>query len=228
MADTGKTFKVQTEQADARHDHEADNAEQQPKPSPAPDRGDDNFAPAPPQKARDLMNLTLDFLSNASNETLGACAVGLCATTYFVLGRVGLVLIGAVGGIALHATWEGSITNAQDGSQVQSDRKRRKEAGVEIIQRTLDWRDTQKAPINLDEHNEERARDLQSSEELEYSNFQPATRSALLSLTDAVIRDYVKYVQTKNHLSSLMQRTGGGIVRFSQTSPNSLYRAAGP
>src|SRR6266480_6019842 len=43
----------------------------------------------------------IDFLSSASNETLGACLVGLGATTYFILGRVGLVVIGVAGGIVL-------------------------------------------------------------------------------------------------------------------------------
>lgn len=38
-------------------------------------------------KARDLTSQVLQFLSTASNETLGACVVGLGATTYFVLGR---------------------------------------------------------------------------------------------------------------------------------------------
>src|SRR3954451_11700486 len=45
------------------------------------------------------IDATLRFFATASNETLGACVVGLCASTYLVLGRVGLVLIGAVGGV---------------------------------------------------------------------------------------------------------------------------------
>src|SRR5277367_4066951 len=56
------------------------------------------------EKLRDLTNATLNFLSTASNETLGAFVVGLAASTYLVLGRLGLVLIGAVGGVILHAT----------------------------------------------------------------------------------------------------------------------------
>src|SRR5690242_15354889 len=48
------------------------------------------------------IDATLRFFANASNETLGACVVGLCASTYLVLGRFGLVLIGAVGGVVLH------------------------------------------------------------------------------------------------------------------------------
>ncbi|RMZ75021.1 hypothetical protein DV737_g5525, partial [Chaetothyriales sp. CBS 132003] len=53
-----------------------------------------------------LQNSLLRFLSHASNEALGACVVGLAASTYLVLGRIGLVLIGAVGGVTLHARWE--------------------------------------------------------------------------------------------------------------------------
>ena len=63
------------------------------------------------RKAQDLTSYALNFLSNASNETLGACFVGLGATTYLVLGRIGLVLIGVVGGVVLHATWDGDATD---------------------------------------------------------------------------------------------------------------------
>jgi hypothetical protein len=38
------------------------------------------------EKLRDVTDAVLSFLSTANNETLGACAIGLCATTYLVLG----------------------------------------------------------------------------------------------------------------------------------------------
>ena len=85
------------------------------------------------------------FRLKSNNKTLGAHAVGLCATTYLVLGRVGLVLIGAAGGIVLHATWEAS-NHAGAGGQgptADSSRKRR-ELGIEVVKRTLDWRASSK------------------------------------------------------------------------------------
>src|SRR5437868_920931 len=61
-----------------------------------------SFSPSTSTTAQDLTSRILDFLSNASNETLIASLVGLGATTYFVLGRLGLLLIGGVGGVVLH------------------------------------------------------------------------------------------------------------------------------
>lgn len=78
---------------------------------------------------RRLTDAALSFLSNASNETLGACAIGLCATTYLALGRVGLVLIGTVAGVVLHATWEGSHDGG-DGNQGASQRPLREEKSL--------------------------------------------------------------------------------------------------
>ena len=147
------------------------------------------------EKLRDVTDTVLNFLSSASNETLGACAIGLCATTYLVLGRVGLILIGAAGGIVLHATWEassnttaGSQTNAADGS------RRRRELGIEVVRRTLDWRATSKRTQSHEDANSSIIDGSPEEKTMGYSDFRPATRAALTSLTDAVIRDYVRQV----------------------------------
>jgi hypothetical protein len=96
-------------------------------------------------KFRGVTDAVLNFLSTASNETLGACAVGLCATTYLVLGRVGLVLIGAAGGIVLRATWEASNHTGAGGQGPTADSSwKRKELGIEVVKRTLDWRASSK------------------------------------------------------------------------------------
>ena len=93
-----------------------------------------------------VIDATLHFFANASNETLGACAVGLCASTYLVLGRVGLVLIGAVGGIVLHATWESQQGAGSDGDEAHANR-RKKELGIEVAHRILDWRDGRRKQV---------------------------------------------------------------------------------
>ena len=137
-------------------------------------------------KARDLTSRVLEFLSNASNETLGFCIIALGATTWLVLGRVGLVIIGVVGGVVLHATWEGTVQgNATDDIKATEARKRR-EKGLEIVGRVLDWREKTKGGTESD--------DIESSSQrtLDFSDFQPETGAALTALTDAVIRDYVK------------------------------------
>lgn len=143
-----------------------------------------------------LTDVALTFLSNASNETLGACAIGLCATTYFVLGRVGLVLIGTVAGVVLHATWEGS-QDGGDGNHGASQKTvaRRKELGIEVAKRVLDWKDKRKGPESETEEESLRVEGSIIRTVLDFSDFKPETGAALTSLTDAVIRDYVKYVQ---------------------------------
>jgi hypothetical protein len=136
-----------------------------------------------------LADRALDFLSTASNETLGACLVGLGATTYFILGRVGLVIIGVASGVVLHAIWE----KPTDDRARQLEERRRKEVGLDVVHRILKWRESRQ-----DEHsnsNEEHALDrveLYSKRILDFTDFRPETAKALNELTDAVIRDYVK------------------------------------
>ncbi|KAI9730229.1 MAG: hypothetical protein M1834_005993 [Cirrosporium novae-zelandiae] len=138
--------------------------------------------PSSPQRPRNLTDRILEFLSTASNEKLGLCALGLGATTYVVLGRVGLILIGVVGGIILHATWDGSIAAAGHNEARAQEARRRKEVGIDVVSRILAWREEKK----------EKAGD-ENTIDLEFSDFQPATRDALVSLVDAVIGNYVKW-----------------------------------
>ncbi|KIW24365.1 uncharacterized protein PV07_10083 [Cladophialophora immunda] len=137
-----------------------------------------------------VLDATLRFIANASNETLGACAVGLCASTYLVLGRVGLVLIGAVGGVVLHATWENQYGGKLDGENQEINR-RRKELGIEVAHRVLDWRERRQAP--KDDEDDSLVDSKAEVKTLDYSDFEPETRAALTNLTDAVMRDYVKW-----------------------------------
>jgi hypothetical protein len=167
-----------------------------PKPADNPaNKNQDLITLVASEKLRDITDAVLTFLSNASNETLGACAVGLCATTYLVLGRVGLVLIGAAGGIVLHATWEASNNTAAGGqSNAAEGSRRRRELGIEVVRRALDWRvksqDAQEGEV-LKTGTVEGSPD---DKILGYSDFRPVTRTALTALTDAVIRDYVRQV----------------------------------
>ncbi|KAL8913645.1 MAG: hypothetical protein Q9171_001610 [Xanthocarpia ochracea] len=171
----------------------------------ASDRGQDraNTAEPPVQditmassvKVQEALEHILRFLSTASNETLGACLAALGAVTYFILGRVGLVLIGVVGGVALHATWE--ERNGQYGSQAESAEakaRKRREDGLSILHRVLDWRagyDSNQLEVNGGIS----ATGIKSldTKQLNFSEFDPATGAALTGLTDAVIRDYVKW-----------------------------------
>ena len=139
-------------------------------------------------KARDLTSQVLEFLSHASNETLGACVVGLVAVTWLILGRLGLVLIGMVGGVVLHATWERNGQGYKSDGATSLEARGRREKGLDIAGRVLDWREKSKAKI------EQHGAEQKAQRTLDFSEFQPETGAALTGLTDAVVRDYVKYV----------------------------------
>ena len=161
--------------------------------APEPPRGKDTSERIAIQ-ARDLTTRALDFLSNASNETLGACIVGLVAITWLLLGRVGLVLIGIVGGVILHATWEGDTqNNANDEARALEARKRR-EKGLDIALRLLDWRDRREDNRELDGVRERPI--VAPQKELDFAGFPPETKDALSNLVDTIVRDYVKWWYT--------------------------------
>lgn len=123
------------------------------------------------------------FLSTASNETLGVCAMGLGATTYIVLGRVGLVLMGVLGGVVLHATWEAKHT----GEMAEMDGSRKREAGLEVARRVLEWRETKLETAGRSEKETSRTRHKPGM-----STFPPGVAESLKELCDSVVRDYVR------------------------------------
>lgn len=134
----------------------------------------------------DITTQLLDFVSGASNETLIATAVGLVALTWTILGRIGLILIGAFGGIILHATWEGR----QDDATATAARNIRKETSVEVVNRILNLRKKDE----LEEEKEAILDRLSSASAGEgFEDFKPETADALVQLVEAVVRDYVKW-----------------------------------
>ncbi|TKA30313.1 hypothetical protein B0A50_02540 [Salinomyces thailandicus] len=133
---------------------------------------------------------TLHFLAHASNEMLGACLVGVGAGTYMILGRVGLVIIGVAGGVVLHATWEGIRSDDRDEGTKAAERERRRQAGVEVARRVLDWQ--QGSGIDRDGTSED-VRVFATQKQLDFSSFGPATAGALTTFTNAIIKDYVRY-----------------------------------
>ena len=170
----------------------------------APTKGA-NDSPPPQDPQYDPQNLkallrnatdkALVWLSNATNEQLGACLVGLGASTYLVFGRVGLVLIGVVGGVVLHATWEGSNGNGAAGEAGLKELSRRREVGIDVAQRVLDWREKRSAEAAGQDATDPLGLGItEQSKAVDFSEFKPETAAALEAFTDAVIRDYVKYV----------------------------------
>ncbi|KAL9051523.1 MAG: hypothetical protein Q9162_005952 [Coniocarpon cinnabarinum] len=136
-------------------------------------------------------DIALKWISHATNEQLGACLVGLGASTYLVFGRVGLVLIGVVGGVVLHATWEGTNGDAGDTGRVEV--ARRKEVGLDVAQRLLDWRQRRSEPLPIDGADALGLGDEGHAADPDFSDLRPETATALADFADAVLRDYVHY-----------------------------------
>ncbi|KAK3309150.1 PXA domain-containing protein [Chaetomium strumarium] len=140
--------------------------------------------PSNPPNASDnesLTNRVFRFLATATPETLGGVAVGLAATTYLVLGRLGLVLIGAFGGIVSFIQWEQR--------NIEVARAVRGEGGLDVLARLLAARkDSDKALLE-----EQSAEDSEGALVRSFDDLQPETREALNELVDAVIDNYVKW-----------------------------------
>ncbi|KAJ5730190.1 uncharacterized protein N7483_004698 [Penicillium malachiteum] len=142
---------------------------------------------------KECLDAALDFLSTSSNERLLGVFFLLFIGTYLILGRLGLLLIGAALGVILHATWEGTASTNGNGNLEAP--KRRRELALEVSRRLLDWplRATLTTGDDGKDSNTIAAPEDLSLAELEYSTFRPATAGALRLLTDAVLQDYVKY-----------------------------------
>jgi len=136
------------------------------------------------QHAEDPTTRVLRFLSTASNETIGGVALGLAACTYVILGKLGLILIGMLGGIVLHATWESQTML----TGITGDARR--ENGLDVVKRVLDWRDAR--DVARDDE-AERDNDALSIYGRGFEGFRPETGAALTELVEAIIRDYVKW-----------------------------------
>ncbi|KAI0455907.1 PXA domain-containing protein [Xylaria acuta] len=128
----------------------------------------------------DIATRIFQFLSTATPGTLGAIAVALAAVTYFVLGRIGLLLIGAFAGVILFVAWESRHPEVA--------RAVRGEQGHAFLDRLLasEYGDLRSKP-KLDEE-----RDAMAVAQT-LDDFQPETRDALHELVDAVIRDHVDW-----------------------------------
>ena len=135
----------------------------------------------------DVLDAVLAFLSAADANTLNAAAIGLAAITYFVLGRLGILLMGAFGGAVLVITWEKN--------HPETSRSLRGEKGADILERFLrlhkDATTSASGALRLPEDYQ-----VEGGKFSGFENFQPETGKALDDVVDAVLRDYVKWWYT--------------------------------
>ncbi|KAK4191171.1 PXA domain-containing protein [Podospora australis] len=136
--------------------------------------------PTATNEDEDLTTKVFRFLATATPQTLGGVAVGLCATTYLVLGKLGLVFIGAFGGIVTFIQWE--QRNLEVARIVRGER------GVEVLARLLEAQRTAPSEKVETESQASPGALIRSFEDL-----QPETRVAMNEFVDAVIDNYVKW-----------------------------------
>lgn len=134
----------------------------------------------------------LYFLSTAGNDTLLAVFAGLAVAIFVTLGRLGLLLIGLVAGFVLHAYWDGVADDLGNGGSESSNYRRRRELGIEVANRLLEWQALKATEngVHVCNHAVSKAESRHGTE-LSFSDFRPATSTALTALTDAIVRDYV-------------------------------------
>ncbi|KAJ5232776.1 hypothetical protein N7468_005732 [Penicillium chermesinum] len=147
---------------------------------------------SPPSSLNELLDVALNFLATSSNEQILVLLGLLVVITYLVLGRIGLILIGAAGGVVLHAHWEGPGHAREDNAVVTT---KRRELALEVSKRLLDWNPRPVSP--LPESEREGVLTITpeglSTADLEYATFRPETAAGLRSLTNAVVHDYVRW-----------------------------------
>ena len=137
-----------------------------------------------------VTNYLLQLLNNASNETAAATLVGLTILTYFVFGRLGLLLIGFVGGIVLHASWE--VKQCSNSTQLRlQKRKQSKTTGLEVVDTLLHWR----SDVNTTSKQESEAEDVNQENAYDAVNLKalPKTADAIEKLKDAILQNFVMW-----------------------------------
>lgn len=131
------------------------------------------------------------YLSTAENEKLIAIAAGAAVVIYIIFGRLGLLFIGVVAGFLFHEVWDGAAEkDSRRGDQSPNHVKRRKELGLEVASRLLDW--NPRSSIIEEERDDDAGAVALNDDDMNFSGFRPATAAALSDLTDAILRDYVK------------------------------------
>lgn len=168
----------------------------------------------------------LHFLSSSDNSTLAGVAASLAIVTYVLLGRIGLLLIGLVAGVALHASWETADTGLNGDQTGIYSVHRRKELSLNIANRLLELSSRKRSEPNSNNGgNIAKAAEQISEPELDFSGFPPKTAAALRSLTNAVIKDYVTYVCVTYVFACSNRIQVTGTNQFCQQSKCSLSRA---
>ncbi|KOS20302.1 Meiotically up-regulated protein [Escovopsis weberi] len=154
-----------------------------PTPSPSSPVPSTPSTPSTPPTPVDLQARTLDFFANASPTTLLGVSIAGLAFLYAVLGRLGLVLIGAILGVSSYVYWE---SNHPELARAVS-----QEQGKGALDRL--WTELKNAQL---QDGASAAPEDELPAVRSFDDFQPETREALGALVDAIIQNYVKWWYT--------------------------------
>lgn len=136
----------------------------------------------------------LSFLETADDTVLLGLLGASTLLIYLILGRLGLLLIGVVSGFFFHDYWLGLIAEKGSGDEgggiALYSSCRRRELGIEVASRLLDWK-PQKVVLRADQERAEAATAAGGTAVLDLSKFPPATAAALTELVDSMMNDYV-------------------------------------
>lgn len=127
---------------------------------------------------QDIATQILEFISDASTGVIAGISGAVSVVLYLMLGRIGLVLIGALAGVTLYTHFQ-----SQAGG-----RKRHNESTDQLLTRILDWRDTQNASSKDSVEGE-----AEEDDKNDFSDFRPETAAALSEIVEAIIDGYVKW-----------------------------------
>lgn len=122
----------------------------------------------------------IQFFATATPATLAGLGVGVSAVTYAVLGRLGLVLIGAFGGVVSFIIWESK--NPELAKAVRG------EDGSRVLDRV--WADLTSVRALETQANED---DDEQNRIKSFDDFRPETREALSGLVDSIVQNYIKW-----------------------------------
>ena len=162
------------------------------------------LAPAP---AQDTSTQVLQFFADAPDGVLGVCAIGAASVIYAIFGQVGLLAIGVVSGVLLHAYFVG----------VHGE----KEPGVGQIGKALEGKGAQKIKSMVDVEDVE-----VDTPEVEFKDFRPETGAALDEIVARTIKDYVSYWYAPRHPGeeSVPRSAKATLVQFIRSVARTLSK----
>ncbi|PYH79607.1 hypothetical protein BO82DRAFT_339895 [Aspergillus uvarum CBS 121591] len=140
--------------------------------------------------SRSTVDVALNFLASASNEVLLGVIACATITAAFILGKFAFLLIGALAGFTLHASWE-NTSHEIAGGILRKNQSKKIELSQAFPSRLLDWENGK--PHSSDQQADERERRTESMHTIDphFSSFGPKTAASLRSITDEILNKYV-------------------------------------